>query len=634
MFSPPSWSCYTGAVTATVEPTSSDARRRPRSSRLTSLTVIALLVLPALVAALSLLGRHWYASSDQAFEVLRIGDVGGRHTPLVGVPSRFGWYHPGPLLFLLLAPAQRLLGETGVLAGTALLNAAALVGVAIVARRRGGTALVLWTGLLVAALVHAMGPGLLLDPWNPWLALLPFLCFVMLAWSVVCGDHPAIPWAVGVGSFVVQTHVGYALLVVGLLAIALTVAALGRARVGLGRWLALAGVVMLVLWLPPLIQQAAGHPGNLGEVAGYFVHPPQYSSQQAAVIAAGPAVGWKAAFGVMGKQLTLPGPWLTGGDVDKLGVAAQAAAWPAVLVILGAVAAGVMAWRRGARDAARLAGTAVVIAVLGLVATAKITGILAPYLVRWWWVAALVLWLAIGWCVARVLCVAPVGPSGYAPSPGYRGLGRLAPAAGLAAATGTLALTAVTVTAAVPTPLPLAQASTTIAHLAPGTADAVGRSGPDLLSWMDPEPLSGIGPGMFTALHLAGVDVVAPPALATGVGSFRTASPAHYRGVITGVGVPDPTMLSQPVPPPPGSRLVASYDPLSPQQRQEAVTLERRIRAAMGPRAPRDALVVSQIRFAQEQLEAGGAARGDVERLADLQARGSPYLVYFTPGQG
>jgi hypothetical protein len=620
-------------VTATVEATSSEIRTSPRRSRLTGLTVVVLLVLPALVAAVSLLGRHWFASGDQAFEVLRIGDVGGRHTPLVGVPSRFGWYHPGPLLFLVLAPAQRLLGETGVLAGTALVNAAALVGVAVVARRRGGTALLLWTGLLVAALVHALGPGLLLDPWNPWLALLPFLLFVFLAWSVACGDRPALPWAVGVGSFVVQTHVGYGLLVVGLLAVVLVVA-LARDRAGLGRWLALSGVVVLVLWLPPLIQQAAGHPGNLGEVARYFVHPPQYTAQQAAAINSGPVVGWKTGFGVMGEQLTPPGPWVTGRETDKFGFVASAAAWPGVLVILGAVGTGALAWWRGARDAARLAGVAVVLAVLGVVATARVNGFVAPYLVRWWWVVALVLWLSIGWCVASALGVVPARPGVDGPALGRRGLRLLAPASGLAAAAGTAALAVASVTAALPAPLPVAQASTTIAHLAPSTAAAVGRGGSDLLRWMDPESLSGIGPGMFTALRLAGLNVVAPPALASGVGSWRTAPPASFRGVITGLGLPDPTIASEAAQPPPGSRLVASYDPLSPQQRQEALTLQRRIRAAMGPRAPQDALVVSPHPFPQEQLVAAGADRGDVERLADLQARGSPYLVYFTPGQG
>jgi hypothetical protein len=617
-----------------VEATSNEVRTSRGRSPLVWIAVAGLLVLPALVAAVSLLGRHWYASGDQAFEVLRIGDVGGRHTPLVGVPSRFGWYHPGPLLFLLLAPAQRLLGETGVLAGTALVNAAALVGVAVVARRRGGTALLVWTGLLVAALVHALGPGLLLDPWNPWLALLPFLFFTLLAWSVACGDRPALPWAVGVGSFVIQTHVGYGLLVVGLLVLVLLVAVLGRDRTGLGRWFALAGLVLVVLWLPPLIQQAAGHPGNLGEVARYFVHPPQYTAQQAASIDAGPAVGWKTGFGVMGRQLTPPGPWLTGRETDKFGFAASAALWPAVLVVLAVIGAGALAWWRGARDAARLAGAAVFLVVLGVVATARVNGFVAPYLVRWWWVVALVLWLSIGWCIAAALGVVPVRQGADGSPLGRRGLRLLAPAAGLVAAAGTVALVAASVAAALPAPLPVAPASTAIAHLAPSTAAAVGRGGPELLSWMDPESLSGIGSGMFVALHRAGVDVVAPPVLASGVGSFRTAPPASFRGVITGVGLPDPTIPSLVAQPPPGSRLVASYDPLSTQQRQEALTLQRRIRAAMGPRAPDGALVVSPNPYPQEQLVAAGAAPGDVRRLAALQSSGSPYLVYFAPGQG
>jgi hypothetical protein len=590
--------------------------------------VTCLLVLPAVVAAVSLLGRHWYGSGDQALEVLRIGDVGGQHTPLVGVLSRFGWYHPGPLLFLILAPAQRLLGETGVLAGTALLNAAALVGVALVARRRGGTALVLWTALLAAVLVHALGPGLLLDPWNPWVALLPFLLFALLAWSVACGDHPTLPWAAGVGSFVVQTHVGYTPLVAGVLVVVLVLAVLGRARAGFGRWLAIAGLVTVALWVPPLIQQATGHPGNLGEVASYFVHPPR---AQPADIAGGPAVGWKTAFGVMGTELTPPGPLLTGRDTSSFGFVAGGAGVPAVLVLVATVGCGLLAWRRGAADAARLAAVAVVMAVLGLVATARVTGILANYLVRWWWVVALLLWLAIGWCLFEALRGLPARPRANG-APARGDLGRLAPVAGFLMAMGTLVLVAVSSADALPAPLPVAPASDVIAHLAPSTARAVGRNGPYLLSWNDPEALSGVGPGMFTTLRLAGLDVVAGAEQSKAVGAWRVAPPIHVNGVITGVGVPDPTILSQPLQPSPVSRLVASYDPLSSGQRLEAVTLQRRIRAELGSRAPADALVVSQVPDAQSMLVEAGASRSDVQRLSALQARGSPYLVYFTPG--
>jgi hypothetical protein len=401
-------------------------------------------------------------------------------------------------------------------------------------------------------------------------------------------------------------------------------------------------VVTVVLWLPPLIQQVGGHPGNLGEVARFFLHP-QYTSMQAANVAAGPPAGWTAAYGVMGEQLTPPGPWLAGNDVNGFGFAALAEAWPAVLSLIAAVGAGVVAWRRGAGEAARLAVVAVVMVLLGLIATSRITGILAPYLVRWWWVVALLLWLAIGWCGAQALGV--VSPPRAAdtddPSrrldddgPTHDRRRPLVAAAGVVAAGGAVALVAATVIAALPAPLPFATKSDAISHLALSTARAAGRNGPFLLRWQDPESLAGVGSGMFTALRQEGLDVVAPPALATGVGSWRTAPPAHFHAVITGVGVPDPTTTSQPPPPPPGSRLVAGYDPLSPQQRQEAIVLQRSIRAAMGPHAPQGPLVVSAFSSDQALLVAGGASAGDVARLASLQARGSPYVVYLTPGQG
>jgi hypothetical protein len=65
---------------------------------------IALVLLPLVVALISLIGTHWPPSSDDAVEVLRIRDVGTRHTPLVGMDSRLRWSDPGPFLFWVLAP--------------------------------------------------------------------------------------------------------------------------------------------------------------------------------------------------------------------------------------------------------------------------------------------------------------------------------------------------------------------------------------------------------------------------------------------------------------------------------------------------------------------------------------------------
>jgi len=49
---------------------------------------VALVAVPFVVAALSVIGVHWNPAGDQAIEVMRIRDVGTGHTPLIGQWSR------------------------------------------------------------------------------------------------------------------------------------------------------------------------------------------------------------------------------------------------------------------------------------------------------------------------------------------------------------------------------------------------------------------------------------------------------------------------------------------------------------------------------------------------------------------
>ena len=177
--------------------------------------LVVLTVAPVVAAAVSLVGRHWHPASDLAIQLLQIDDVGSRHTPLTGVHSRYGWDHPGPLLLWLLAPFDRLFGPTGVLVGVAVLNIAALLGALVIARRRGGVTLTAVVAAMLLVLTLANDTDLFVNPWNPWVAVLPFFTYVLLAWSVADGDVGTLPWLVGVGTFVVQAHVGYAPLVLG-----------------------------------------------------------------------------------------------------------------------------------------------------------------------------------------------------------------------------------------------------------------------------------------------------------------------------------------------------------------------------------------------------------------------------------
>ena len=352
--------------------------------------LVVLTVAPVVAAAVSLVGQHWHPASDLAIQLLQIDDVGSRHTPLTGVHSRYGWDHPGPLLLWLLAPFDRLFGPTGVLVGVAVLNIAALVGALVIARRRGGVTLTAVVATMLLLLTLANDTDLFVNPWNPWVAVLPFFTYVLLAWSVADGDVGTLPWLVGVGTFVVQAHVGYAPLVLGAGVFAGAMARRAGRDHGARRALVGAAIVAVALWLPPIVQQLRSADGNLAAIVEFFRHPPEARA------------GWRTAWGVMGTELGPPGAWLAGDERGVFGVA-PSAALPAVALVVLTAALGVLAARRGAPSPARLALLIVALCGLGVVATSRITGVIGTYIVRWWWVLAAVVWLSIVWSVMCLL---------------------------------------------------------------------------------------------------------------------------------------------------------------------------------------------------------------------------------------
>ena len=85
------------------------------------------------LAAILLTQRPWAPVLDMAMTELRVRDVGGRHTPLIGLPGRIGNFpdqgsHPGPASFYLLAPFYRLAGSSayGLELGSIVINTVAV----------------------------------------------------------------------------------------------------------------------------------------------------------------------------------------------------------------------------------------------------------------------------------------------------------------------------------------------------------------------------------------------------------------------------------------------------------------------------------------------------------------------------
>src|SRR5207302_7534091 len=120
--------------------------------------------------------------------------------------------------------------------GTALVNAAALLVAGLLVARLLGRRAAAGTLALLAVLAWALGRQWIVDPWNPYLALLSVFALCTLAGVAAAGRTRALIGVAIVGSFVAQAHLIYAplaaaMLMVGVAGVALTF--WGRARRGL-----------------------------------------------------------------------------------------------------------------------------------------------------------------------------------------------------------------------------------------------------------------------------------------------------------------------------------------------------------------------------------------------------------------
>jgi hypothetical protein len=365
---------------------------------------IAIAVLPLVVSAIAMavsVGGDYHPSADQAWIELQIRDI-GHHAVLLGPYSRFGWFHPGPLLYYLLWLPYRLTGSSGtsLVVAALTLNALTLVAIGLVARRRGGAPLTVLTLLLTGLLMAAQGAQFQRDVWNPSITVLPFVLLVLLAWSTSCGEAWAFPAAVAVGSFLVQTHVSY-----GLVTLTLVVAGLVGAgitewrRRDSARWrwlrrewiwaLVVSVGVVVLFWLPVVVQQVRDAPGNLSELYHFFRdHGREHS--------------YGDSFHVIASQLSIWPDWLHGNVPHNIysGALDLTGATPVPVWLLVLMGAGALTWRK-AKDAFRLDLLLVLTIAAAAISVSRIVGEIFPYLVTWTWAVGMLTWLAIAWSVVR-----------------------------------------------------------------------------------------------------------------------------------------------------------------------------------------------------------------------------------------
>jgi len=560
-----------------------------RSVRSLTWVVAGLLTVPVLVLLVRVLFSGWLSSSDWSAIELRTRDVGTWHTPLVGPYSRYGWNHPGPLLFYALAVPYRIFGSQGrgILAGALAINAAAIACVGVVFWRRGQLAgLTLGLGI-VLLLARALGAGFLVDPWNPYVIVLPLFAVVCLAWAATNGDLWAFPVAVGVGSFVVQSHVGATFAPLAVVGVAAVIIVVDARRDGFARLKVVAVASMavaFVCWIPPVVQQLEPGPGNIGELTNFFLRSHATTT------------GWSTGARIVGRQLSIPAPWFSGHERVNAFSGGLSPHWHVPLALILLIGAGMVAIRRHDRQSLTLDALALAVVLAAVFSAAHIVDTPYSYLVRWMWAVGAIVWLAIAWTAWSAV---PVD------------IRRRVAASGLTVVMIAV-LAAWLAVAAVHAHFPVQGDQASLARIAPAVKRTLhGLPGPVLLQ-APPDFLSGLAAEgiLLIAIH-AGVDARLPDQSTGAVGSAHTSSDAAARSIV--VVAVDDTIDSYRKNP--AYRVLARYDPLSAGERAYHTTFDAEAHHGLiGPNADPQAWLA--------------AHKADLARIRELDTRG-PAIELF-----
>ncbi len=281
-----------GSSTAAPE-TTRDRLRVLLTPRRLEIAAFVLLAIVPLVPYLAFLLRgvpRFMVFGDFALIEHEIRHV-GRGETLLGLGSRFGWSHPGPLFFYFVAPFQWLFGtsSTGLYVGTCALSMLAFGWLAGAARALQSRATAIAVLLGIALWLTAFG-NIAANPWNRVVAVAPLVAYVGFCALLARGSSAMLLPVVFFGSVVMQTHISTVTTVGALGVLAFVVfcaqrwssrrrsAAAYRARfLFTGReWrrIAIAAGLLALFSLPMVIEELRAPPqhGNISKLLYFLRH--------------------------------------------------------------------------------------------------------------------------------------------------------------------------------------------------------------------------------------------------------------------------------------------------------------------------------------------------------------------------
>jgi hypothetical protein len=309
--------------------------RRARAAALTAFVAAG----AAASAIIASAGVRAYPISDIALVELYTRAALAGHL-LVGPYSRFGWHHPGPAYFYLLAPLYAIGGRNtaALCAGALVLSLTAVALTAWTTAKHAGAISSVAILAVTAACVWRVDQ-LIDSPWNAHVVVLPAISLIAGGAALAGGAIAALPAAVFGAIVVGQTDVAlvpYATAILGL-GVAAAFVMDRRARRADRRWAvtlnATAWVLALTCFLPAA--EAVAHPpGNVVALVRFFAAPQEGNSRVDAIAAW--ADGLTAAL--------RPGFTLAYGRSIAPTLSASHV-WLAVMLVIGSIGAAVWAFR-------------------------------------------------------------------------------------------------------------------------------------------------------------------------------------------------------------------------------------------------------------------------------------------------
>ena len=240
-----------------------------------------------------------------------------------------------------------------------------------------------------------------------------------------------------------------------------------------------------------------------------------------------------------------------------------------------------------------------------LITTARVSGPVWDYVVRWWWVTAALVWISILWSAIELI--------GRADVRRWLGWAALAVAAMLAM---------VLSWRAVPVQLPDGQLSTTAGRLAATTANELDPAGRYLIHFADVRFWGSVSNGVFLGLDERGFDVAASAEQVPPFERWRTRPETPGWTDLYVVGEDD---LTDGFRVPGRTHVVAHDDPLTPAQRRS------RRRAARAPPvlgAATDPTVSAAAAVDDATINGSVLTPAEIGELRELRAIGFAYTVF------